>query len=146
MERRTGYRIRDGSGGYRERIYVCSPFRPRAKGPDRAAAELKRNIDRAKKACRMLARLGAIPIAPHLYFTQFLDDTTPEERELGLLLGQELLKGCDELWAFSEHISEGMAQEIAIASKLGIPVRMVCESGELLGKVMGLWKGAENEE
>ena len=30
-----------------------------------------------------------------------------------MLLGRELLCGCDELWVFGERISEGMEVEIA---------------------------------
>lgn len=118
-----------------ERIYVCSPLRPKSHDPDKAKAELEDNLSRASKACRLISSLGAVPIAPHLYCTQFLNDSVAEERERGMRIGKELLKDCDELWAFSEYISEGMAEEISMASELDIPVRMVCESGGLLGKM-----------
>lgn len=48
-----------------------------------------------------------------------------------------MLKDADELWCFSEYISEGMAAEIQEASKLSIPVRMFCETAGLLKKVLG---------
>lgn len=128
-----------------ERIYVCSPLRPKAHDPDRAGVELKENLARAKRACRMVADLGAVPIAPHLYCTQFLDDGDVEERKMGMRIGKELLKDCDELWAFSEYISEGMAEEIVIASKMGIPVRMVCESEGLLGRLHDAAKGERRD-
>ena len=120
----------------RLRIYVCSPYRPRMEPPELAKRELADNIDRAKTACRLVAELGAIPICSHLFCTQFLDDSIVSEREQGRRIGLEMLKDADELWCFSEYISEGMMAEIQEASRLGLPVRMFCETTGLLGKVM----------
>ena len=55
---------------------------------------------------------GYIPIAPHLLFPQFLDDTNPKERELGLFFGDALMSKCSEVWVFGNYISEGMKAEI----------------------------------
>ena len=126
---------RTGSKDRPERIFICSPLRPRAEDPDEAAAELEENLSRARRACRLITDLGALPYAPHIYATQFLDDGKAAEWKLGLALAQEWLRDADECWVFSEHISEGMAAEIALASELDIPVRMVCESGGLLGRM-----------
>ena len=120
----------------RLRIYVCSPYRPRMEPPELAKRELADNIDRAKTACRLVAELGAIPICSHLFCTQFLDDSIVSEREQGRRIGLEMLKDADELWCFSEYISEGMMAEIQEASRLGLPVRMFCETTGLLGKVL----------
>ena len=120
----------------RLRIYVCSPYRPRMEAPELAKRELADNIDRAKTACRLVAELGAIPICSHLFCTQFLDDSIASEREQGRRIGLEMLKDADELWCFSEYISEGMMAEIQEASRLGLPVRMFCETTGLLGKVL----------
>lgn len=128
------------------RIYVCSPLRPKAKEPERAKRETADNIDRAKTACRLVADLGAVPICSHLFCTQFLKDDEPKERRQGMALGLEMLKDADELWCFSEFISEGMVAEIAEASRLGIPIRMFCESGGLLEKAMGIGSGEEDED
>ena len=68
--------------------------------------------------------------------TQFLDDSIVSEREQGRRIGLEMLKDADELWCFSEYISEGMMAEIQEASRLGLPVRMFCETTGLLGKVL----------
>ena len=91
----------------RLRIYVCSPYRPRMESAEQAKRELADNIDRAKTACRLVADLGAIPICSHLFCTQFLDDSIASEREQGRRIGLEMLKDADELWCFSEYISEG---------------------------------------
>jgi len=64
------------------KIYVCS----------RLAGDVNNNIEKAKGYARFVAKdCGAIPIAPHIYFTQFLDDTVPEERSFGLMAGLLLL-------------------------------------------------------
>lgn len=97
-------------------VYVCSPYR----GDSKKA--VKKNVKRARKYCRLVAQQGGIPFAPHLLFTQFLDDANPRNRRMGLRLGLAMLKRCDELWVFGKP-SEGMASEIAYAMKLGLPVR-----------------------
>ena len=70
------------------------------------------NINRAKTACRILTTLGFLPMAPHLYFTQFLKDEDAQERNTGMKLGMRWLEDADELWVFGNTISEGMAAEI----------------------------------
>ena len=45
-----------------------------------------------------------------------------DERMMGLYMGAEMLRLCDELWSFGEP-SEGMAAEIELAQRIGIPVR-----------------------
>ena len=51
-------------------------------------------------------------------------NNVPEERELALKIGSELVLGCSELWAFGiDHPSAGMAAEIELAKAHGIPVR-----------------------
>lgn len=97
------------------RVYVCSPLRG-----DYAA-----NIQGAIQHCRAIALYGEIPVAPHIYCTQFLDDTVEDERRLGMDIGMKLLEMCDCVLVFGERISEGMQQEIDMAVKLDIPVRYV---------------------
>ena len=120
------------------KVYVCSPFRPVSTNPKRAEKVLARNIRRAKFACEILTKLGYLPIAPHLYFPQFLDDNNPEERETGMMLGRELLCGCDELWVFGQHISEGMEAEIKQAKASDIPVRYCDEPEKAVLKMLDI--------
>lgn len=94
-------------------IYICSPLR----------GEVERNIKRAISLSRYIYSQGGIPLAPHVIFTTFLDDEIPEERASGMEMGLELLRVCDELWAFGETVSEGMASEIAAAKELGLKVK-----------------------
>lgn len=62
---------------------------------------------------------------PHLIYPQILDDTIPEQRELGLTLGYHLLAACSEMWVCGERISDGMAKEIHHAERLGINIRYI---------------------
>ena len=51
--------------------YICSPYRPTGQNPE---AERKRNVEKAQTACRLAIDAGYLPLAPHLYFTQMLND------------------------------------------------------------------------
>lgn len=101
------------------KIYICSPYRG-----DGTCSARKENVARARQYARQAALMGYIPIAPHLYFTQYLDDNVPQERQLGLKFGIELLQECAELWCFGlDSPSEGMRAELDAARKYGVPVR-----------------------
>ena len=91
------------------------------------------NINCAKTACRILTTLGFLPMAPHLYFTQFLKDEDAQERNTGMKLGMHWLEEADELWVFGNTISEGMATEIEKAHELNKkPVRNLPEPGRVV--------------
>lgn len=54
-----------------------------------------------------------------------LDDSIPEQRELGIRMGLKLLEACSELWLCGSRISEGMQEELKAAWKHGVPVRRI---------------------
>ena len=110
-----------------KKIFVCSPYRPASKAEECKKDELMANINRAKTACRILTTLGFLPMAPHLYFTQFLKDEDAQERNTGMKLGMRWLEEADELCVFGNTISEGMAAEIEKAHELNKPVRNLPE-------------------
>ncbi len=90
----------------RSLIFVCSPYR----------GDVEANVKNARAYCRFVFEQGGIPFAPHLLFTQFLNDSEPLERDAGLCMGLEMLMLCDELWAFGDP-TLGMSYEIAAAVK-----------------------------
>ena len=96
-----------------KQVYICSPYR----------GDIERNTKLARKAGRFAAMSGKVPLIPHLVFPQFLDDSEPEERALGITLAVEMLMACDELWLIGDTISKGMRHELGIAKKFEIPVR-----------------------
>lgn len=94
----------------RKKIFVCSRLR----------GDYAQNLEIAKSLCRIVVMMGNIPIAPHVYFPQFLSDSCESERKLGIDLGISLLMDCDEVWVFGFNgISEGMQIEIEHALKAG---------------------------
>ena len=99
-------------------IFVCSPYR----------GDTEANTQNARRYCRLVVKQGGIPFAPHLLFTQFLDEDKAAERRQGLRMGMEMLKLCGELWAFGEP-TEGMRLEITQARRLGISVCRLDMSG-----------------
>lgn len=93
-------------------IFVCSPY----------SGDVETNVWCAECYCHFVYEQNGIPFAPHLLFTHFLDDTREADREAGITMGIEILKLCDELWAFDEPTT-GMRHELAAAKALGKKVR-----------------------
>lgn len=90
---------------------------------------MEENIRKARIYCEYVVREHQmIPIAPHIYFTQFLNDENTEDREFGINAGLSLLSFCDELWYFGVQVTRGMADEIRFALGHDIPVRYVPEN------------------
>lgn len=96
-----------------KKIYVCSPYR----------GEIEKNIKYARNICRAIALEGNIPVAPHIYFTQFLDDEIEEERRIAMKMNLELIKNCDEILICGDNISEGMKEEISFAEENKIKIK-----------------------
>jgi len=93
-------------------VYIASPLR----------GDYNQNIKNAVKYCKNACDMGVLAIAPHIVFSQWCNDTIPEQREQGLRLGLELLAKADELWVMGDRVSQGMAGEIAFAKEHGIPI------------------------
>ena len=91
--------------------YICSPYRDSPHV----------NVMRARQYCKFAVSRRRIPIAPHLYFPQFLSEV--DEREKAMDMNFELLKLCGEVWVFGERITEGMAAEIAHAGRMRKNIR-----------------------
>lgn len=102
--------VRCLSGNHRPRVYICSPYR----------GDTVRNIEYARRMCRRAFECGLEPVAPHLYYPQWLDDDEPEERAYGMRRGLELMAGCREVWVCGAVITEGMRAEMEEAVRLGI--------------------------
>ena len=100
------------------KIYICSALR----------GAMEDNICKARMYCEYVVREHRmIPIAPHIYLTQFLNDENAEDREFGLKAGLSPLSECDELWYFGDQVTRGMADEICYALGHDIPVKYVPE-------------------
>ncbi|WP_312339036.1 ssDNA-binding protein [Anaerospora hongkongensis] len=91
-----------------KKIFVCSPYR----------GNIEKNTKRAVFAARVICGCGHIPVVPHLYFPQFLDDKDQFERIRGIEYGIELMKECDQLWLLGPEISKGMEYELEVAKDI----------------------------
>lgn len=93
--------------------YVCSPYRGNI-------IKRIRNVWYARKMTKQAIIEGYIPITPHLFLTQVLNDRKPIERAKGLALGKSILKACEVVLVGEKYgISEGMKAEISMAEKYG---------------------------
>ena len=105
---------------FRPVVYICSPL----------TGAVEENQTKTRTYCRFAVDNGYIPLAPHIYFTQFMNDANPKERDLALFMDIVLLSKCAELWVFGEIISEGMSIEIERAKRKGQFIRYFTEDCE----------------
>ena len=92
---------------YRPLVYICSPY---------------------SHGC--INTRHYLPITPHIYFTQFMDDTVFEERETAIFMNLVLMSKCVELWVFGDTISAGMKAEIERAERKHMKIRYFTEELE----------------
>jgi dienelactone hydrolase len=95
------------SRSFRPIVYICSPY----------AGDVEDNTRRAQRYCRFAVANGYLPLAPHLFFPQFMDDGDKDERNLAMFMGSVLLTKCAEVWVFGSTISAGMTAEIKKAQE-----------------------------
>lgn len=104
-----------------EKVYIISRYRAK----NHRQQEFNTTV--AQFFARKTVIEDKIPIVPHIYFTQFLDDSDERERECGLELGLHAIRECDEflLVVIDGIISDGMQAEIKEVSRIGLPGRIV---------------------
>ena len=91
----------------------------------RYAGDIKKNVRFALEVCARIIHDGDVPIAPHLYFPQFLDDGDEMEREIGIEAGHVLMESCDVVLVATRKgdcFSPGMEADIEYAAKIGLPI------------------------
>lgn len=96
---------------FRPLACICSPYR----------GDTETNTRNARRYCRFAVESGYIPIAPHLFFPQFMNEKT--ERETALFMNFVLLGKCHELWVFGETVTDGMKAEISRAEKKNMAIK-----------------------
>ena len=89
--------------------------------------EIKFNVRVARLIARKVLDEGFIPVVPHIYFTQFLDDRNHYERTKGITVALNLLRESDRATVviIDGQISEGMREEIKCANELGMTVQVL---------------------
>lgn len=91
-----------------DKVYIISRYRAFTE----RGMEFNRKV--ARYFCRQVILEGKIPVAPHLFYTQFLDDSQENERQIGIDIGIKELCEADEflMVIIDGQISEGMQREI----------------------------------
>ena len=102
---------------FRPVVYICSPL----------SGDIQGNQAKARTYCRYAVDKGYIPIAPHIYFPQFMNELSSKERNLSLFMDIVLLSKCAEIWVFGDTITAGMGIEIERAKRKGQPIRYFTE-------------------
>jgi len=105
-------------------VYIASAMR----------GDIEGNLKKAAAYCRAAAEAGTVPIAPHLYFSAYLNDRIPEDRAAGMAMGLHILRRCDELWVFGTP-TEGMKEEIKQAKESGLPTLYISE--DTVNRILG---------
>lgn len=101
--------------GYRPLAYICSPY----------SGDVAANVELARDLCALAVTRRRIPLAPHLLFPQFMDDTDPDTRELAMFFNRILMTKCEELWVYTGRVTSGMRLEIDWAHHLELPIRYI---------------------
>ncbi len=101
-----------------QRVFICSRY----------AGDIEHNVRVAQVLCRMATDAGLAPFAPHLLYTQFLNDLDSRERDLGISMGLRFMEICGVVWAYvGEGVSDGMRREMEHARRIGKPIVMIQE-------------------
>ena len=69
------------AAAFRPIVYICSPY----------AGDTEKNTENARKYSRFAVDMHCLPITPHIYFTQFMNDDISEERDTALFMNIILL-------------------------------------------------------
>lgn len=85
------------------RVVIESPY----------AGDVDDNVRFARAVCRYALDKGVWPLAPHLLYTQMLDDTKPAERDRGIAAGLRWAAVADEAWfcTHTEYVTNVHAAE-----------------------------------
>ncbi len=108
------------AAAFRPIVYICSPY----------SGDVERNTEKARRYSRFAVDQHCLPITPHIYFTQFMNDEIPDERETALFMNLVLMSKCAELWVFGDVISKGMKAEIDRAKRKHMKIRYFTEEME----------------
>ena len=108
------------AAAFRPIVYICSPY----------AGDTEKNVENAKRYSRFAVDRHYLPVTPHIYFTQFMDDNIPEERNIAIFMNWVLMSKCTELWVFGNTISSGMKAEIDRAKRKHMRIRYFSEELE----------------
>lgn len=116
-----------------DKVYIISRYRAFTE----SGMEFNRRV--ARYFCRKVVLEWKIPVAPHLFYTQFLDESQEKERQIGLDIGIKELREADEflLIIIGGRISKGMRREIRQTTRDGMRGRVVYMTRKEIREVIG---------
>ena len=83
-------------------VYIASPLR----------GDYNTNIKNAVEYCSLAGEQGVLPLAPHIIFSQWCNDTIPEQREKGLQLGLALLERSMNFGSWELNSAKGCRERL----------------------------------
>lgn len=96
----------------RTRVTIESPY----------AGDVDRNMIYLHRAMRDSCANGEAPLASHMLYTQFLDDSNAEERTVGIDCGLAWATHAEKMIFYTDYgISNGMHLALLFAKTNGIP-------------------------
>lgn len=98
---------------FRPIVYICAPH----------SDVDERSLENTKLYCRFAVDRGYLPIAPQLYFSQFMDCGDDRDQNTVISMNSMLMKKCAEVWVFGDRLSKQMESEIKKAEEINRPVR-----------------------
>lgn len=88
--------------------------------------EVRHNAYVARNLCSSVIAAGGAPFAAHLFYPEFLDDDSPEEREAGMECGDAWTAVADAAVVYvGEGVSSGMKHDVEHLRSRDIPVHEV---------------------
>ena len=78
----TNIEKEEKAANFRPIVYICSPY----------SGNVNHNIEMARKYCRFAVDKHYLPIAPHLLFTQFMNDESVPKCGFSEMLSQQVCR------------------------------------------------------
>lgn len=116
--------------------FICSPL-----SANGGTCSVEDNQAYARLCMRHSIDSGEAPMVPHLLYTQVLDDTIDGHRAAAIECAERFIRALAHtsagvLAVYSDYgITQGMASEIELASKVGLPIKIRKLQGVVSGDV-----------
>ena len=87
------------------------------------SCNVEKNLKYARAAITNCIQRGEAPFASHLFYTQVLDNKSPQDRELGIWLGVNWMQVAHAVVIYTDlGISSGMERGIKEAKRIGLSI------------------------
>lgn len=108
--------------GLWKRVYICAPY----------DGENTRSREKIWGYCLFARERTYAPIAPFLYYPQFMPEIYEKEMQLMRSLALRDLLTCEEIWVFGNEVTPEMENEISCASSHGLNIRWLPDYEEMI--------------